>query len=130
MSTQALLSRVEDAGLNASAPPQQRWLDGWLVRFSPGKAKRARCVNAVAPGRLSLEEKLSLVEPVFRDAGLPLVVRITPFSHPEGLDKTLEAFLELVEAATHYPCMKRAWVEFLGEPVGAGLDRVDETTVA
>ena len=33
-----LLSRVEDAGLNASAPPQQRWLDGWLIRFSPGKA--------------------------------------------------------------------------------------------
>lgn len=46
------------------------------------------------------------------------------------LDKTLESFFSLVEAATHYPCMKRAWVEFLGEPVGAGLDRVDETTVA
>ena len=35
-----LLIRAEDAGLNASAPPQQLWLDGWLVRFSPGKAKR------------------------------------------------------------------------------------------
>lgn len=46
------------------------------------------------------------------------------------LEKTVEAFLTLVEATTHYPCMKRAWVEFLGEPVGAGLDRVDETTVA
>jgi len=23
-----LLSRIEDAGLNASAPPQQRWVDG------------------------------------------------------------------------------------------------------
>ena len=45
-------------------------------------------------------------------------------------DRTLESFLSLVEAATHYPCMKRAWVEFLGEPVGAGLDRVDETTVS
>ena len=47
-----LLSRVEDAGINASAPPQQRWVDGWLLRFSPGKAKRARCVQAVADGRL------------------------------------------------------------------------------
>lgn len=46
------------------------------------------------------------------------------------LDKTVEAFLTLVEAATHYPCIKRAWVEFLGEPVGAGLDRADETMVA
>ena len=39
----SLLSRIEDAGLNASAPPQQRWMDGWIVRTSPGKARRARC---------------------------------------------------------------------------------------
>jgi chromate reductase len=40
-------------------------------------------------------------------------------------EKTLLAFLSLAEAAKHYPCMKRAWVEFLGEPPGAGADRVD-----
>ncbi len=86
-----LLSRVEDAGLNASAPPQQRWVDGWLLRFSPGKAKRARCVNAVAPGRMPVAHKLALCEPVFAQAGLPLIVRITPFSEPAGLDSTLDA---------------------------------------
>ena len=58
---EALLSRVEDASLNASAPPQQRWLDGWLVRYSPGKARRARSINAVATGRLPLTQKLALV---------------------------------------------------------------------
>ncbi len=41
------------------------------------------------------------------------------------LDKTLQAFFSLVEAAKHYPCMKRAWVEFLGEPPGSAADRVD-----
>lgn len=86
-----LLSRVEDAGLNASAPPQQRWVDGWLVRFSPGKAKRARCVNAVAPGRMPVAHKLALCESVFAQANLPLIVRMTPFSEPAGLDSTLEA---------------------------------------
>jgi NAD(P)H-dependent FMN reductase len=40
-------------------------------------------------------------------------------------EKNLEAFLSLAEAAKHYPCIKRAWVEFLGEPPGAGADRVD-----
>lgn len=40
-------------------------------------------------------------------------------------DKTLQAFLSLAEAARHYPCIKRAWVEFLGEPPGLGADRVD-----
>ncbi len=87
----ALLSRIEDAGLNASAPPQQRWLDGWLVRFSPGKAKRARCVNAVAAGRTPLGARLAACEAVFDEAGLPLIVRITPFTLPAELDARLEA---------------------------------------
>lgn len=40
-------------------------------------------------------------------------------------DKTVRAFLSLAEAAKHYPCIKRAWVEFLGEPPGQGVERVD-----
>lgn len=40
-------------------------------------------------------------------------------------EKNLQAFLSLAEAAKHYPCIKRAWVEFLGEPPGSGADRVD-----
>lgn len=86
-----LLGRIEDAGLNASAPPQQRWLDGWLLRFSPGKAKRARCINAVASGRLPIEQKLELAAAVYREAQLPLFVRITPFTQPPGLEARLEA---------------------------------------
>jgi ribosomal protein S18 acetylase RimI-like enzyme len=85
-----LLARVEDAGLNASAPPQQRWLDGWLLRFSPGKSKRARCINALAAGRRPVVEKLAACEAVFNGAGLPLIVRITPFSQPAGLDALLD----------------------------------------
>lgn len=88
---EALLASVEDASLNASAPPQQLWLDGWLVRFCPGKAKRARSINAVAPGRLALAEKLRRAAGHYRDAGLPLVVRITPFSQPPELDTALAA---------------------------------------
>jgi len=85
----ALLQRIEDSSLNASAPPQQRWLDGWLVRYCPGKAKRARCINAVALGRRSAQAKLVECEALFREADLPLVVRITPFTQPAGLDAEL-----------------------------------------
>ena len=88
---EALLSRIEDAGINASAPPQQRWLDGWIVRTSPGKARRARCINAVAAGRLPLSQKLALAEQAFREAGLPIVVRITRFTLPQDLDAQLAA---------------------------------------
>jgi ribosomal protein S18 acetylase RimI-like enzyme len=85
-----LAARAEDAGLNASAPPQQRWLDGWLVRFSPGKAKRARCVNAVARGQLPLDDKLGYTRALCAQAGLPLLVRITPFTRPAALDAELQ----------------------------------------
>jgi NAD(P)H-dependent FMN reductase len=40
-------------------------------------------------------------------------------------EKNIAAFLSLAEAAKHYPCIKRAWVEFLGEPPDMGADRVD-----
>jgi NAD(P)H-dependent FMN reductase len=40
-------------------------------------------------------------------------------------EKNIQAFLSLAEAARDYPCIKRAWVEFLGEPPGLGADRVD-----
>jgi len=86
----SLLARIEEAGLNASAPPQQRLVDGWLLRFSPGKAKRARCINAISPGILPLDRKLALCQSVFDEAALPMIVRITPFSQPDGLDGELE----------------------------------------
>jgi chromate reductase len=38
---------------------------------------------------------------------------------------TIGAFMDLVEAAKHYPCIKKAWVEFLGEHPGSVIDRVE-----
>lgn len=88
---QHLARRAEEAGLNASAPPQQANLDGWLIRLSPGKAKRSRCVNALAEGQLPLEQMLARCEQAFAAAGLPLIVRVTPFSQPSDLDARLAA---------------------------------------
>jgi ribosomal protein S18 acetylase RimI-like enzyme len=98
-----LLQRVEDAGLNASAPPQQLWMDGWLVRFNPGKAQRARCINAVAVGQggalagsglqaEAIAAKLRRCEALYTERGLPMLLRITPFTQPVGLDAQLGAW--------------------------------------
>ncbi len=32
--------------------------------------------------------------------------------------------MDLVEASKHYPCVKRAWVEYLGERPEPAFDRV------
>ncbi len=43
----------------------------------------------------------------------------------ERFDATLVGFMDLVEAAKHYPCVKTAWVEYLGEHPDPALDRVE-----
>jgi NAD(P)H-dependent FMN reductase len=39
-------------------------------------------------------------------------------------DANVANFMDLVEAAKHYPCVKRAWVEYLGEAPDPAFDRV------
>lgn len=87
----ALLARIEEAGLNASAPPQQRLVGGWLLRLCPGKAKRARCANAIAASAQPLDAQLARVRAAYARAGLPCIVRITPFTQPTTLDAQLDA---------------------------------------
>jgi len=45
----------------------------------------------------------------------------------ERFDRTLECFLELVEAAKHYRPLKKLWVEYLGEHPNPAIDRVEHT---
>ena len=40
-------------------------------------------------------------------------------------DDNIVNFLDSVEASKHYPCVKRAWVEYLGEHPEPELDRVE-----
>ena len=42
-------------------------------------------------------------------------------------DDTVKCFLDLVEAAKHYPGLKKQWVEFLGEQPNRATDRVEES---
>ena len=43
----------------------------------------------------------------------------------DRFDMNLLSFMDLVEAAKHYPCAKRRWVEFLGEEPDPVTDRVE-----
>lgn len=41
----------------------------------------------------------------------------------ERFEKTIVAYMDLVEADTHYHCAKKAWFEYLGEPITAETAR-------
>jgi ribosomal protein S18 acetylase RimI-like enzyme len=85
------LRRLEEIALNASGTARQILYDGWIVRLSAGKAKRARSINPFYPSRLPLDDKLARCDGLYREHGLPLLVRVTPFVDPPGLDDQLEA---------------------------------------
>lgn len=40
-------------------------------------------------------------------------------------DDNIISFMNLVEAAKHYPCMKKRWVEFLGEKPDPVIERIE-----
>jgi GNAT superfamily N-acetyltransferase len=84
-----LAAQAEDAGLNATHVPEQALVDGWLVRFSKSRIKRARCINVIGAGVLSLDEKLERAQALFDSAGQPVIFRMTPFSLPTNLDMAL-----------------------------------------
>ncbi len=85
------LKRVEEASLNGLQTQRQLFYDGWLLRLSPGKAKRARSVNAHFGSTLPLAQKIAYCERVLRERGLPTLFRITPFVAPGDLDDELAA---------------------------------------
>jgi ribosomal protein S18 acetylase RimI-like enzyme len=145
--------RLEELSLNSSAPPGQLLYDGWLLRFFPGKARRARSVNSVYPSTLPLEVKVPYCERLYRSANLPVLFRLTPFAQPADLDAELarrgyERFDETaVEAAAIAPEHLRdsdaevmslgPWVDAVGDLRGssrahraAHLARLEATPLA
>jgi NAD(P)H-dependent FMN reductase len=51
--------------------------------------------------------------------------RIASKELAQRFESTIVGFLDLVEAAKHYPCAKKAWIEFLGEHPNPLIDRLE-----
>ena len=126
---------------NASMPGHLKNTIDWVsrIRPQPFNAKHALLLSAspsMAGGnrglwalRIPLEHlgarvfpdmfSLAQAHKAFTDSGT-LVDDLLAARFQENV----RAFLDLVEAAKHYPCIKKAWVEFLGEP-GETVGRIE-----
>ncbi len=128
---------------NASMPGMLKNVIDWTSRFRPqpfdGKHGLLMSASPSMVGgnrglwslRIPLEHLGSRIYPdmfSLAQAHKSLVDgEITDGALRDRFVKNLQAFLSLAEAAKHYPCIRRAWVEFLGETPGQGADRVDAT---
>ena len=83
--------RIEEAGLNALQTQRQLFYDGWVLKLSAGKAKRARSVNAFFGSALPLPRKFEHCEKIYAQHGLAPLFRMTPFNCPADLEDALAA---------------------------------------
>jgi N-acetylglutamate synthase len=56
-------------------------IDGWAVRFANGYSARANSASALRPGAQMTDALLNTIIPMYRAAGLPTQVRVTPAAH-------------------------------------------------
>jgi GNAT superfamily N-acetyltransferase len=85
------IRRLEEITLNSSSALQQRFYDGWVLRFSPGsEVKRANSVSALYPSILEPTVKIDYCERTYAQAGLPIRFRLNAASIPQELDLLLE----------------------------------------
>jgi chromate reductase, NAD(P)H dehydrogenase (quinone) len=126
---------------NASMPGTIKNLIDWVSRFSPqpfdGKHGLLLSASPSLGGgnrglwslRMPLEHLGARIFPDMFSLAMAHKAfdgdRIADATLEARFEKNVQAFLSLSEAAKNYPCIKRAWVEFLGEPPGVGADRVD-----
>lgn len=127
---------------NASMPGQLKNVIDWVSRFRPQPFnERHALLMSASPsmsggnrGLWSLRIPLEhLGARVFPDM-FSLATAHQAFTHEgnlnnstlaERFEKNLVAFMNGVEAAKHYPCIKKAWVEFLGEKPDPATERVE-----
>ena len=131
---------------NASMPGVLKNVIDWVSRFKPQpfNGRQAMLLSAspsMAGGnrglwalRIPLEHLGTRVYPdmyslaqahqAFDGSG-----NIADVTLRKRFESTLECFMDLVEAAKHYPGLKKQWVEFLGEHPDAATDRVESAPV-
>ena len=127
---------------NGSMPGVLKNVIDWVSRFRPQPFNERNCLlmsasPSMAGGnrglwalRVPLEHlgtrvypdmfSLAMAHKAFTDDGSIIDPKLA-----KRFEDNLVSFSNLVEAAVHYPCIKKAWVEFLGERTDMVTERVE-----
>ena len=131
---------------NASIPGYLKNTIDWVSRFRPqpfnGKQAFLLSASPAMSGgnrglwslRVPLEHLGARVYPDMFSLALALEAfgesgRLKNDLLQKRFDDTIGCFLDLVEAAKHYPGLKKQWIEFLGEQPNPAIDRIETSDV-
>ena len=126
---------------NASLPGVLKNVVDWVSRFRPQPFHELHCLlMSASPSMVGGNRGLWSLRVPFEHCGARVYPdmfslaqahrafddegRIGNVELRERFETTIVGFMDLVEASKHYPCVKSAWVEFLGEHPDLAVDRV------
>lgn len=85
-----MINQIEEIQFNAWPALRSMDYDGWILRLSEGVTRRSNSVSPIYSSTLDVNEKIEHCETVYRDAGLPVIFKLTRDVYPEDLDSILE----------------------------------------
>ena len=118
---------------NASMPGVVKNTIDWTSRFNPQPFQERHCLLVSAsPSMVGGNRGLWALRVPLEHLGTNVYPEMFSLAQahqafgPDGqladaalaarFDSTIVGFMDLVEAAKHYPCVRRAWIEFVSEP--------------
>ena len=127
---------------NGSMPGNIKNIIDWVSRFRPQPFnERHALLMSASPSMAGGNKALWSLRMPFEHLGarvfpdmFSLAMAHQAFTPEDNLNNpvlakrfedNIEAFMSLVEAAKNYPCIKKAWVEFLGENPDPVTERVE-----
>jgi len=133
---------VSSPEYNASLPGSLKNTVDWVSRFRPQPFnERQGLLMSASPSMVGGNRGLWLLRVPFEHLGARMYPdmfslaqahkafdsegRIANGHLQERFETNIVNFMDLVEASKHYPCVKRAWVEHLGERPEPVIDRVE-----
>lgn len=86
----SLIKMIEVLSFKALPALEQRYYDGWLIRYAHGYSRRANSVNPIYASHLDVDTKITHCESIYASKKHPTIFKMTPAAHPSGLDQILD----------------------------------------
>ena len=133
---------IASPGYNASMPGLLKNAVDWVSRFSPQPLnERHGLLMSASPSMSGGNRGLWTLRVPFEHLGARIFPDMFSLAQADRafdeqgqlanevlrqrFEDNIGSFMDLVEASVHYPCAKKAWVEFLGEEPALATDRAE-----
>lgn len=84
-----LIKTIETTSYKALPALEQRYYDGWLIRYANGYSRRANSVNPIYASNEDVHVKISRCESLYKAKNSRTIFKMTDAVHPANLDEIL-----------------------------------------